>query len=213
MNIVRTLALLVLSASAAQAADNEVSLELGSLHNGDWGSSYFSESNAIPSVGLRLGYALSDRLAVTLGYHHSARGSEFDFYGYSDDYEYSTSQPAVFSAFFGNELTVGVKYDMELTSYLHPYASGQALVMHGTAVLDDDLSEDDNSTVFRASSIAPGGMATLGIELRLPNSRLPITPAAHLEMGYAYVGSLDFAELGDMQPGGFVVRSGIGARF
>ena len=210
MNILRTLALLLLSASAAQAADNEVSLEFGSLHNGDWGSSYFSDSNAIPSVGLRLGYALSDRLAVTLGYHHSARGSELEFYNY---YEEFTSQPAVFSAFFGNELTVGVKYDMELTSYLRPYASGQALVMHGTAVLDDDLSEDDNSTVFRASSIAPGGMATLGIELRLPNSRLPITPAAHLEMGYAYVGNLDFAELGDMQPGGFVVRSGIGARF
>ena len=209
MNILRTLALLVVSASAAQAADNEVSLEFGSLYNGDSAMQYFSDSSSIPSVGLRLGYALSDNLAVTLGYHHSARGSEFESY----DYETGISQPLVHSAFFGNELTVGVKYDMELTSFLRPYASGQALVMLGTAVLDDDLSEYDNTTAFRASSVAPGGMATLGLEVQLPKKLLSVTAAAHLEMGYAYVGNLDFNELGDMQPGGFVLRSGLGVRF
>jgi len=210
MNILRTLALLVVSASAAQAADNEVSLEFGSLNNGDSAMEYFSHAESLPSVGLRLGYALSDNLAVTLGYHHSARGSEIEFWNYEDD---SLSQPLVYSAFFGNELTVGVKYDMELTTLLHPYATGQALVMLGTAVLDDDLSEDDNTTAFRASSVAPGGMATLGLELRIPKKFLSVTAAAHLEMGYAYVANLDFDELGDMQPGGFVLRSGLGVRF
>lgn len=196
------LALLALSlATPAVAADHELSAELGTLHNGDPAWDLFSERNGMPSIGLRGGIAVHDRVAVQLGWHRVRRGANV------------SGAANLRTAFVGHEITLGAKADLALGEALRPYVKLDAMLLRGTMRFDDARNDDDNPGQVSASAIAPGGLAVGGLELRIPQGEAPFTLAWHLEAGYGRTATLDFGDYGALTPAGLVVRSGIGVRF
>ncbi len=192
--------------SPALAADHEASIELGTLANRDTDFDVYSRNNIMPSWGLHGAYAFHERLSVVASWHRVRRGSDlYEMVG--------SSQPFGRAAFFADELTLGLHADLQLHSTLFPYVNLQGLVVRGVSRFDDDPSDEDSPGQISEAALAPGFMPTGGLEVRIPQGDAPFTIAWHLEAGYGWVGNLVFPKLGDMRPGGFALRSGVGVRF
>ena len=205
MRLVTTLWALLLAAPAAGGiAGAEFSGELGTLHNSDPTFDLFSSTDAMPSRGLRLGIAPVDRITVLAGWHHVGRGSVVEF---------EESDERFYSAFLADEFTLGAKLDAELGEWFYPYVSGNLMLIRGQMRFDDNDQIDFNANQLKASSLAPGLLGMAGTEFRVPQKDGPVTIAWHLEMGYGWVGRTTFEDFGDMKPGGFALRSGLGLRF
>jgi len=203
----RTLALVLgtaLLSAPALAADNELSIELGTFHNGDTDFGVFSDGEYMPSWGLRLGVAPLRNLAVVGGWHRVRRGADL----YIDDWTHIGR-----AAFFADEFTLGVRGDVMIGQALLPYAMVQGLGMVGRVKFDDDPDDKGSPGQFAESAVAVGGLAVAGVELRIPKGNAPFTLAWHIEAGYGLTSALDFERTGDMTPRGFVLRSGVGVRF
>lgn len=215
MTAVAVLAAVAL-APAAEAAEREVALELGSFGAPDEDFDLFSHGDALPTRGLRVGWPVHERVAVIAGWHHGARGLRVyplgDEYDYEYDDDYSADNNAFVAAFYGDQFTLGAKADWALVRWLLPYATVQAVGYRGLVRLDDDLQHDDNPNQVQRSAFAPGAMATAGLDVRVPFGET-FAAATYLELGYGYVLPLDFADLGEIDMRGFVLRWGVGARF
>ena len=210
--------------TSATAATNEVSFELAGITNPDPMYDLFSDWNAMPSQGFRVGISARDRLSVIGGWHQANRGTGvhvFDDYGYGDyddyddyDYDYGEGERYLFnSALQLNQYQVGLKSELKFWSWLYPYFTGQALLVHGTIRIDDDTSTRFNPGQIRRDGIGIGAMGTIGLDFRLPQRMFPFTLGWSIEGGYAIVSPMGFGDLGTMRPRGAVLRSGIGIRF
>jgi hypothetical protein len=188
----------------AFAASNEVSVELGTLYTDDPSWALFSDTEGLPSKGLRFGYAVHDRVAVVGGWHHVRRGAELTL---------ASGSMSTSSAFLGDEFTLGARGDVAIGDAILPYVALSAMMVRGDVRLDDDFEDDDNPGQVRETDWAPGGLAVGGIELRIPQDEAPFTLAMHLEAGYGATAPLRFGEVGQIQPAGFVMRGGVGVRF
>lgn len=199
------LAALLAAPGAALAAQNEVSLELGSFASPDPDWELFSESGHLPTQGLRLGWALHDRIALVGGWHRGARGMTLG--------DEAGSQSDFVAAFCAHTLGVGAKADWPLASWFAPYATAQATGLLGTVRLDDDPEDDDNLNQLSHTAFAPGAMATAGLEFRLPLREDALAAATSFELGYAWFAPLSYDALGSLAFRGLVLRWGLGARF
>lgn len=209
MNRAITLLGLSLCASPALAADHEVSLELGSLHANDASWDLFSETETFGTYGVRVGYAFHDRMAAIAGYHRGSTGMTVE----STSGGWETDEPPTFqSAFYGDEYTLGVKADLPLSINLRPFVTVQALGVRGLIRLDDDTEHDDNLNQITRSAFAPGGMATGGVDLRIPVAQARYYLSSSMEFGYGKVLDLDFGDMGTLPMGGFAFRWGVGFR-
>jgi len=190
---------------AAHGADDEVSLELGSIGTPDADWALFSDTERLPTQGLRLGWAVHDRVALVAGWHRGAQGMTVGG---------ETTGQSDFVATFGAHLfSLGAKADVALTPWFAPYATAQAIGLIGTVRLDDDPEDDENPNQIAESAFAPGAMGTAGVEFRIPFHDGAFAAATSLEMGYAWLAPLAYDTLGDLQFRGFAVRWGVGARF
>jgi len=219
----RTLALAatLFVASTASAADHEVSVEWGTLFNGDPAFDAFSAGDWMPSRGVRAGVAVHDRVAVVAGFHRARRGASM----YTPDGEWVAD-----SAHFANEWTLGAKADLEITEFLLPYVAPQFLLYQGQMRFDDDRTDRDNAGQVRLNALAPGALFVGGVEVRIPKDEAPFTLALHIEAGYGLVARHTYdhgvqigpdgpepwendGTVATMRPGGFVFRTGLGVRF
>lgn len=203
-NLVLMLAACTL-ALPALAADHEVSVELGTLANRDPDFDLYSQSNVMPSRGLRAAFAFHERVAVVAGWHRVRRGAEL--------YDENSESYVGRAAFFADELTLGIKADVELVPAILPYVSVQGMLVRGLSRFDDDPEDEESPGQVQFSALAPGLLPMGGVELRIPKGDAPFTLAWHIEAGYGLVGNMDFDALGDVRPGGFALRSGVGVRF
>lgn len=203
--------MIALIAITASAADHEVSIELGSLHNGDEHYDVYQRGDQMPSWGLSAGVKFHDRLAVVGSWHRVRRGSDILLVDYEESFEEANIGR---SAFIGDEFTLGVKGDFQVTRWFLPYASVEAMLLRATVRFDDDPDDNESPGQLSNGAAAPGGLFALGIELRIPKGDAPFTIAFTYEVGYGLVAQLNFSELGDIQPGGgLAMRSGLGVRF
>ena len=215
MQTTKTLTALSLLAfsGAAQAADHELSLELGTAanHQQNW-FMFNDESQQLPSWGLRAGVAVHDRLAIIGGWHHGKKGMRLGFGGDWDDDDEEAYGFA--SVFYGDSFTLGLKADVPVAVWFRPYATAQGLGDRGMVRLDDDLSEDDNLNQIQRSDFSFGGIGALGVDFRMPLKDGAWAIASYLELGYGYASPLDFDELGELDGlYGVVFRWGVGVRF
>ncbi len=208
MRALTTLAALMLT-TPALAADHEIAVELGTLANQDADYNVYTSKNAMPSWGLRGAFAFHDRLAVSAGWHRVRRGA--DLYAPNSD---GFSDTAIGrAAFTANELTLGLRADVEIAQVILPYVHVHGLLLQGTSRFDDDPEDEDSPGQVKTTAMAAGLMPMGGVELRIPLGDAPFTVGWHMEAGYGWVSRLDFDELGDMSPGGFALRSGVGVKF
>lgn len=208
MRALTTLVALLL-ATPALAADHEVAVELGTLANSDTDYDVYTSMNAMPSWGLRGAFAFHDRLAVTAGWHRVRRGSDL----YAPNSGGFNDTAIGRAAFTANELTLGLRADVQLSRVILPYVNVQGLALQGTSRFDDDPADEDSPGQVKTTALAFGFMPMGGVELRIPKDDAPFTVGWHIEAGYGWVSALDFEELGDMKPGGFALRSGMGVKF
>lgn len=195
----------LLLCSSALAFDAELSAELGTLHNGDPAYDLFSDANTMGSVGVRAGVGvLGERVSVTAGWHRVRRGQ---LVGIAD------SRESFIAAFYGDQFTLGPKAGVLIQDIFYPYGTLQAVAFRGLMRLDDDTGVRTNPGQLQAGALSFGGLLMAGAELRAPQGSGPVTAAVHLEMGYGLLTRATYAEFGTMQPGGFVLRSGVGLRF
>lgn len=195
----------------AHAANHELNLELGRLGTQGEAFEVLSHYGTMGSVGARGGYALGERLTLVADYQHSQLGGSIDSYD-EEDGEYMADGLIGF-ALRAQQIGVGVKYDVELWPWLHPYGTAQALGVVGVLRMDDDTEDDDNVNELRRVGVAPGGVAALGLDLIALRADRPVRPATYLEAGYAYVAPMKLGDAGDLDFRGFYLRWGLGARF
>lgn len=103
---------------------------------------------------------------------------------------------------------VGAKLDGELFGFLFPYGRVEARLVHGATRVRNTEGSDG-----RYRGVAPAGLFTGGVELMIPDHRLPVSAGLYLEGGYEVHGDLRLGALGSINLGGPVLRSGIGLRF
>ena len=180
----------------------------------------FSDWNATPSQGFRVGISARDRLSIVAGWHQANRGADLysfyegDYYeDYDDDYYGEGETYLVSTALQLNQSQVGLKSELKFWNWLYPYFTGQALIVHGTVRIDDDDTTRVNPGQIRKDSVGFGAMGTVGLDFRLPQQMFPFTLGWYIEGGYALVSPMSYGELGKMSPRGAVLRSGIGVRF
>lgn len=198
------LALALALAPPAVAADHEVSLEIGNHAARDPGFDFFSRRDVLPWFGARVGYAVHDRIAVVGSYHRARRGR---------DLFSPTSSGDARTALLVNEIALGAKADVDVLPWFVPYVTATGLVAVHNARFDDD--PDDNEPIGQLAEVttAGGARATLGTELRIPKEEAPFTVAVYAEGGWTLLSTVAFCPYGDMQLGGFTLRTGLGVRF
>lgn len=209
----------------ARAADHELSLELGALGTADERFDLFREGALIRTWGARGGVALHENVSVLLGYHRGAWGSEVgisaeDGEGDGDDDGVDTFQ----AAYQGHHLLLGPKVDLRVTDWLRPYGTVQGAALIGRVLLDDDPDHDDNENQLSATSVNPGGVVALGVDVVPIRKRQALRFGSHLEMGYGLMAATGFTatppggggekfEIARFGFGGFYLRAGVGAYF
>jgi hypothetical protein len=189
-----------------------VSFEASSLANRDPMYDLFAPGDAMGGVGLSAGVRLVPNLAVVASWQRVRRGADVTLYVDDTDADFESDNQQLRAALLANELTLGLRADFGIAGILRPYAAGHAMVVTTRVRLDDDPTRRDNPGQVEAFGLAPGALVTLGAELRLPVSA-SVQPAVHLEMGPSWLLPADLDVLGDMQPGGFALRTGVGLRF
>lgn len=200
--------------ATAQAAEHELDVEAGWLHSPDQAWDTFSESELYGTLGLRIGYAFHPRLAAIVGWQHGNTGAEL---GAGDDDEYdalTASYPnPLTAAFYGDQVTAGIKGDVQLAEWFHPYATLQAAAMHGVARFDDDPDRDDNLTQVQGGGWTGGGLVAAGAEFPIPLGNSGLSLAPYTELGYGLYAPLKLGDFGSVDLRGFTGRAGIGLRF
>ncbi|MFZ5477843.1 MAG: hypothetical protein ACOZNI_13800 [Myxococcota bacterium] len=202
---------------AALAADDEISVELGWIGAHDRAWDVFSRGDSYGTVGLRVGKEVHDRVAIVAGWQHGTVGADVESDDDGDDYDYDTGDTGLSSgsfraAFYGNQLTLGAKADVELLPWLHPYATVQGVGVVAVVRFDDDLDDDENATQVQRTGFSGGLLAAGGVDFPI-RVKGDVAIAPYLELGYGFVAPIRFDELGEVGFGGFAGRTGVGVRF
>jgi len=208
---------LLLLSSLASAADLEVNAEVGRLEiaGGNW--DLFDYNEIQTTYGVRADWHKTDRLGFSASYAHFVTGghnSVWDYWEY-DDGGSETSPGAVEgfdAAIRGHLVGLGVRGGVDLWGWLNPYATVEARGLHAAVRLDDDTQDDDNPNQITRRGTTFGGVAALGLDIRIP-SKYRWAVSHNLEIGYQAMLPLGIGELGSLPIYGVHVRAGAGVRF
>lgn len=208
---------------SAHAADHDLSVSIGTFGNGDELYDLFNSSDLMTSWGLRGGYAFHDRLAL-IGTFNSHRRGTTVIEASGDDL--SSSQ--MVAAYFSNTIGLGVKADIQPRKWLQLYTSAQGLLYMGQMKLDTDPDSRTNIGQIKGFGLSVGGQLLGGLEIQVGKKKSPLAFAWYVESGAGIVARHGYAlqdvnadvdgfdseaDNATMQPGGFVLNSGIGVRF
>lgn len=199
------LSLLLLLLSPAHAADHEINVEAGWLGADDDAWAVFSESGLYGTGGLRIGYAFHPRIAAIAGWQRGRAGAEVYVPGFEE--------APLFSGFAADQFTLGVKADVKVFEWLHPYATVQGDLLRAVARFDDDLSEDDNPGQIKAAGVTGGALFTAGLDFPIEIRQSGLAIAPYAELGYGLLAPVTLGDFGDVHLGGFTGRTGVGLRF
>ena len=220
--MISTILLAALAAGPARAADNEISLELGSLGTQDNRFNLVHDRAQMGTYGGRVGLKVLDNLGVLVDIQHGAWGNTVDVYGSSDTY-YDETGSTFTAAYRGSQVLVGPKADLRVTDWFHPYVTIQGGLFFGRVLLDDDGQHTDNANQIAATAFQPGGVAALGLDLVSIRMRHQLRFGSHLELGYGLAAASSFKatppgggdkiEIARFGFGGFYAKWGVGAYF
>ncbi len=185
------------------------------VHDAAW--DLFSENDAMPAYGARLGWRPAERLALSASWAAVRRGAELGSGGSGYTYTYTDTDdggwlPPSVAAATAHQLGLGAKVDVSLGDVLLPSFGVNGVALPMTWRFDGDPDRADDATQVRARGVAAGLEVLGGAELRVPPHEIAAI-AAWLELGGAVYSRAGFGELGTLRPGGFVARGGLGLRF
>jgi hypothetical protein len=156
----------------------------------------------MPSRGGQVGVRVAPFAVVQASAHHLSRGMSIGVAGAGE----------IATAYQANEWTGGVRIDHLFSDVFAPYAAVHGLALQGSMKLDDDPDKDGNPNELVERAVHPGALFLGGLELRGPQEDRTWTAGGFVEAGYGYVASAEYGGFGEMKPGGFVLRTGVGLR-
>lgn len=191
----------------------ELTAQYGSLHNGDDAWDQFSERDGMPTWGLRAGYRVHDRVAVSVGWDLVRRGATVGVSNWTSSSSTGWGSDDVYvAALVAHQLCLGARVDASIEGVLLPYLGAQGVITPIWLRFDDDPDDPESPGQVSALGSSYGFDVVGGAELRIP-PKAPVQVSWSLDAGYAFRTAADFDELGTMRPGGLVVHTGIGLRF
>jgi hypothetical protein len=203
--------MLLLMIGAALAADDEVSFEVGWIGAHDRAWDVFAGGDAYGTFGLRVGKEIHPRVAIVAGWQHGNVGS--DVYTDGDTSYYDDGYDSGFrAAFYGDQVTLGAKADVELLPWLHPYATAQGIGARAMVRFDDDLEDDENPTQVQRVGLSGGIYAAGGLDFPI-RVKGDVAIAPYMEYGYGLIAPIHFGDVGQLGFSGFAGRTGVGVRF
>lgn len=210
----------LLFVSSAFALDHELTLQTGYVTNDDPAFNLFSERNRMSGVGIRAVGALGDHLGLVGSWQHTGRGAsvnaDYDYVVYDEDSDliYTPYMREYQSAIRTDQFSLGPIADWELfDGTLAPFVHADMLVQRGAAYLASGEENYPNRVELTRTAVHAGVAAMAGVAVNVPViAGFEVT--GHLEMGTThYLGALKFEDFGELQPGGFTLRTGIGVRY
>ena len=210
----------LLSAPSAQA--HELAFEIGSFSAPDDAYDLFSYNPGASTVGVRGGYALSERISVVGGWHTGRTGMDV----YASDAAYD-GMPLFSTSMTHHRASLGVKAGLPLKPWLSPYVTAQGVAWFAAARFDDDSGQDESFNELTFRGFAPGGVAALGVQITPVALGSRMALSTHVEAGYGITGNLRFRDdagrdaaaagapigIGDLDFRGFVINAGVGLSF
>jgi hypothetical protein len=219
----------LISVSQAEEVRHEVSLQMASIIGS---SSTFERVANNPSnlTGLRGGFGLSENLTIVGSWNLGITDTDFSnsyYLEYGEDgdevyYEGDGSNQDLSSRLILNEIAFGPKFGIQLSPWLHSYATAQVNLIHGSLTFSDDVEDDDSLSMISASAMGFGGSGAVGVEFRMKPIQNCYQVASHLEFGGQWNTALSFTHtdendsslrIGSLGIGGLAVRGGVGVRF
>ena len=146
------------------------------------------------------------------------------------DWNADSGEGSEFVAAYNADIVgLGVKADLKPLNWLQVYTTAQGLLYMGKIRLDEDSETRTNTGQIKASGISGGAQLLGGVEFQLRKQKAPLGIGLYLEAGYGLVAKHSYRgpkdvnadpsgfskedSLSTMSPSGFVLRTGIGARF
>ena len=189
----------------------------------DWNLASNWQSN---TGGFRLGYQVTDNVDMLGSVHWGTQGNDsYDYYYYEYEEPDNSSLSGYETQVSETLIHIGPKFSWNINSWLAPYATAQALVIHNRLQMSDNGSfDEDSNTLIDASGIGFGATGAVGLELRAR----PIAKKAQLffygESGATGSTAVKFAlegagtdetdiNIGDLGYGGSYFRVGAGMKF
>lgn len=199
---------LILAFAPAFAASVEIDAEAGWVGSPDPALDVYSSSPLLGTAGLRVGFPVpkTERLAIIAGWQRGRTGQSI----------YVESGPSggeLRSGLTTDQVTLGLKGDVRLASWLYPYATAQGDLAILTARFDDDPEEDDNPGQIKATGVTGGFALAAGVEFPIPLGQLGVSVAPYSEFGYTWLAPATLGDFGDLALRGFSGRVGVGLRF
>ncbi len=163
----------------------------------------FSDNEAMPAYGFRLGWRPVPRVSLDVGWGAVRRGASVDVGDFSG--------PSVAAA-TAHQVTLGGRVDASIADTLLPSLAVNGVVLPMSWRFDSAPDVKDDPTQVRVSGLPLGVELLAGAELRIPPQEL-VALAGWLQLGGAVYTRATFGDVGTLRPGGFVARGGIGLRF
>lgn len=185
--------------------DKTVALDaaIATTHVGDAAWDVFSDADALPAYGFRVGVRPAPRVAVHLGWGAVRKGSVVTADGFS---------AGSVAAATAHQWTLGVRGDLSVGDVFRPSIGAAGVLMPMRWRFDGDPDHAGDATEVQVRGLPVGFEVTGGVELRLPPHEI-VALAPWLELGGAAYARAAFGDVGTLRPGGFVARGGLGLRF
>lgn len=200
---------ILIALAPAWAASHEIDVEAGWVGSPDPALSVYSDSPLLGSVGLRAGYALTERLAVIGGWQRGRVGHEL----YAADSTGEDDGGSLRAGLTTDQITLGLKGDVRIAKWLYPYATAQGDLAVLTARFDDDAEVDDNPGQVKGTGVTGGFALAAGVEFPIGLGDLGIAVAPYTEFGYTWLAPTALGDFGELAIRGFSGRAGVGLRF
>jgi hypothetical protein len=207
---------LLLALHTADAAPaHSVALDIGRMGSNHRGANMLGY-DALATYGFRMVYDLErwPALDLTGGLRFSERRTNVMIY---DDVLYQEVGEFE-SRWFHNTAALGFRLQGQ-TGWegFQPYVRGMGSLETAVLRLDEDLDDKENVNRLREVALAPGVELVAGVDIVTAPFGMDVgpdvSPVLFLEMGWNRTGLFDLEEVGEMQFGGYVIRSGIGIAF
>jgi hypothetical protein len=190
-----------------------IDIQVGSLANTDPAWDVFGGEQAMLSFGFSGSARVHHNLSIVAAWHHVRQGAILvPSQGTDSETDAGSGLESFAAAYFGNEFSAGLRGDVPIQDTFFPFLKAQGLAMASLVKFDDNTDVNNPEGEASFTGVSPGFLVTAGVEVRIP-PQVPVQVGLELELGYGWLATTDLDDLGEMTPGGFCVRSGVGMRF
>jgi len=203
----RSLVFSLLAITPTAYAEGEISGEFQAAvtYDSAWWTIDYNDLH--PGGGVHLSYTFTETKALSL------RGvAGWTGFAASSTSTANVGGTGVFAATgsrsaFMNDVEVGIQTSFRAAKWFEPRLRVSGALWIGSVKIQDNATEP-----MKYVGVTGGITGLAGFQFVIP-TKGSVWPTIHLDAGYAWAAQMAFQTLGNLQPGGFVARAGMGVRW